>query len=101
MNAAASVLGSVLAMVIAIQFGLTVTLTCGAVAYFAGAAADARAADENGLGRAPGFCYHAAVGVQRGAGGESELLARPAHSIQSGIPQTGIIQTGITRKSFA
>jgi hypothetical protein len=33
MNAAASVLGSVLAMVIAIQFGLTVTLTCGAVAY--------------------------------------------------------------------
>jgi spermidine synthase len=35
MNAAASVLGSVLAMVIAIQFGLTVTLACGAVAYFA------------------------------------------------------------------
>ncbi len=33
MNAAASVLGSVLAMVIAIQFGLTVTLVCGAVAY--------------------------------------------------------------------
>jgi spermidine synthase len=33
MNAAASVLGSVLAMVIAIQFGLTVTLICGAVAY--------------------------------------------------------------------
>jgi spermidine synthase len=33
MNAAASVLGSVLAMVIAIQFGLTVTLACGAVAY--------------------------------------------------------------------
>jgi hypothetical protein len=33
MNAAASVLGSVLAMVIAIQFGLTVTLTCGAFAY--------------------------------------------------------------------
>jgi spermidine synthase len=33
MNAAASVLGSVLAIVIAIQFGLTVTLTCGAVAY--------------------------------------------------------------------
>jgi len=32
-NAAASVLGSVLAMVIAIQFGLTVTLTCGALAY--------------------------------------------------------------------
>jgi len=35
MNAAASVLGSVLAMVIAIQFGLTATLACGAAAYFA------------------------------------------------------------------
>jgi spermidine synthase len=33
MNAAASVLGSVLAMVIAIQFGLTVTLACGLLAY--------------------------------------------------------------------
>jgi len=33
MNAAASVLGSVLAMVLAIQFGLTVTLACGAGAY--------------------------------------------------------------------
>ena len=33
MNAAASVLGSVLAMVIAIQFGLTATLTCGVAAY--------------------------------------------------------------------
>jgi hypothetical protein len=33
MNAAASVLGSVLAMVIAIRFGLNVTLACGAVAY--------------------------------------------------------------------
>jgi spermidine synthase len=33
MNAAASVLGSALAMVIAIQFGLTVTLACGAGAY--------------------------------------------------------------------
>jgi len=33
MNAAASVLGSVLAMVIAIQFGLTITLMCGAAAY--------------------------------------------------------------------
>jgi spermidine synthase len=33
MNAAASVLGSVLAMVIAIQFGLTVTLACGVAAY--------------------------------------------------------------------
>jgi spermidine synthase len=32
-NAAASVLGSVLAMLIAIQFGLTVTLACGAAAY--------------------------------------------------------------------
>jgi nucleoside permease NupC len=35
MNAAASVLGSVLAMVIAIQFGLTATLACGAGAYLA------------------------------------------------------------------
>jgi hypothetical protein len=33
MNAAASVLGSVLAMVIAIHFGLNVTLACGGVAY--------------------------------------------------------------------
>jgi hypothetical protein len=33
MNAAASVLGSVLAMVIAIQFGLNVTLSCGVAAY--------------------------------------------------------------------
>jgi hypothetical protein len=33
MNAGSSVLGSVLAMVIAIQFGLNVTLACGAVAY--------------------------------------------------------------------
>lgn len=33
MNAGASVLGSVLAMVIAIQFGLGVTLACGAIAY--------------------------------------------------------------------
>jgi hypothetical protein len=34
MNAASSVLGSVLAIVIAIQFGLNVTLACGAAAYF-------------------------------------------------------------------
>ena len=33
MNAGASVLGSVLAMVIAIRFGLTATLVCGAAAY--------------------------------------------------------------------
>jgi hypothetical protein len=33
MNAAASVLGSVLAIIIAIQFGLTTTLACGAAAY--------------------------------------------------------------------
>ncbi len=33
MNAASSVLGSVLAIVIAIQFGLNVTLCCGAAAY--------------------------------------------------------------------
>jgi hypothetical protein len=33
MNAGSSVLGSALAMVIAIQFGLNVTLSCGAAAY--------------------------------------------------------------------
>jgi hypothetical protein len=33
MNAASSVLGSVLAMVIAIQWGLNFTLACGAAAY--------------------------------------------------------------------
>ena len=33
MNAGSSVLGSVLAMVIAIQFGLNITLACGAGAY--------------------------------------------------------------------
>jgi hypothetical protein len=36
MNAAASVLGSVLAMVVAIQFGLNATLACGAGAYLLG-----------------------------------------------------------------
>ena len=34
LNASASVLGSVLAMVIAIHFGLSVTLACAAIAYF-------------------------------------------------------------------
>lgn len=38
MNAASSVLGSVLAMVIAIQFGLTVVLACGAISYVAATA---------------------------------------------------------------
>jgi hypothetical protein len=33
LNAGSSVLGSVLAIVIAIQFGLNITLACGAVAY--------------------------------------------------------------------
>jgi hypothetical protein len=33
LNAAASVLGSVLAMAIAIHFGLTITLACAAAAY--------------------------------------------------------------------
>jgi len=33
MNAGSTVLGSVLAMVIAIQFGLNITLACGTVAY--------------------------------------------------------------------
>ena len=41
MNAAASVLGSVLAMVIAIRFGLNVTLGCGAMAYVAALLASA------------------------------------------------------------
>ena len=35
MNAASSVLGSVLAIVIAIEFGLNITLACGAGAYLA------------------------------------------------------------------
>jgi hypothetical protein len=34
MNAGSSVLGSVLAIMVAIQFGLNVTLACGAAAYF-------------------------------------------------------------------
>ncbi len=38
MNAASSVLGSVLAMLIAIHWGLNVTLACGAVAYLAAVA---------------------------------------------------------------
>lgn len=38
LNAAASVLGSVAAIVLAIQFGLTVTLACAAVAYLVAAA---------------------------------------------------------------
>jgi hypothetical protein len=42
MNAAASVLGSVAAMVIAIQFGLTVVLVCGALAYLLAAASSRR-----------------------------------------------------------
>ena len=41
MNAAASVLGSVLAMVIAVHFGLAVTLACGAAAYLAAMAVGA------------------------------------------------------------
>jgi hypothetical protein len=38
LNAAASVLGSVIAMVIAIHFGLTATLACAAAAYLTAAA---------------------------------------------------------------
>jgi len=38
MNAASSVLGSVLAMVIAIHWGLNITLACGAGAYLAAVA---------------------------------------------------------------
>jgi hypothetical protein len=37
LNAGSSVLGSVLAMVLAIQFGLNLTLACGAVAYLSAA----------------------------------------------------------------
>ncbi|HEX2918435.1 MAG TPA: hypothetical protein VHN81_07930, partial [Edaphobacter sp.] len=44
MNAASSVLGSVLAMTIAIQFGLGVTLICGALAYVIGWATTHRVA---------------------------------------------------------
>jgi hypothetical protein len=44
MNAASSVLGSVLAMTIAIQFGLGVTLICAAVAYVVGWAATSKVA---------------------------------------------------------
>jgi hypothetical protein len=33
LNAAASVLGSVMAMIIAIHYGLTITLACAAAAY--------------------------------------------------------------------
>jgi hypothetical protein len=47
MNAAASVLGSVLAMVIAIQFGLTVTLACGVAAYICRSVAAAERFDRN------------------------------------------------------
>jgi hypothetical protein len=42
MNAASSVLGSVLSMAIAIQFGLGVTLLCGTAAYFFGLLLTAR-----------------------------------------------------------
>jgi hypothetical protein len=38
LNAAASVLGSVMAMVIAIHYGLTATLACAAAAYLIAAA---------------------------------------------------------------
>ena len=44
MNAASSVLGSVLSMTIAIQFGLGVTLICGAVAYVIGLATTSKVA---------------------------------------------------------
>jgi hypothetical protein len=44
MNAASSVLGSVLSMAIAIQFGLGVTLICGALAYVLGWAMTRRVA---------------------------------------------------------
>jgi spermidine synthase len=54
MNAAASVLGAVLAMVIAVHFGLKITLACGALAYmFAFALTTSLGADDTeALGRA-------------------------------------------------
>ena len=55
MNAAASVLGSVLAMVIAIQFGLTVTLACGAAAYLLALVLLPGIAPESGLALPPSF----------------------------------------------
>jgi hypothetical protein len=47
MNAASSVLGSVLAMVVAIEFGLAVTLACGAAAYILAAGLTATFAGRN------------------------------------------------------
>jgi hypothetical protein len=49
MNAAASVLGSVLAIVIAMQFGLKVTLLCGAAAYALAVVAKPRPARAGGV----------------------------------------------------
>ena len=49
LNAAASVLGSVMAMVIAIHFGLTITLACAAIAYLLAAAFADLATVEPGL----------------------------------------------------
>ena len=65
MNAAASVLGSVLAMVIAIQFGLTVTLACGAVAYLLALLLLPVLRSDNALRTGLAVCYDAA----RGGGG--------------------------------
>ena len=52
MNAAASVLGSVLAMVIAIQFGLNATLACGVAAYLLALLLLPSPAPTTGIGRA-------------------------------------------------
>jgi len=46
LNAAASVMGSVLAIVIAMEFGLTITLVCGALAYGFGAVLRPRLANQ-------------------------------------------------------
>jgi hypothetical protein len=52
MNAGASVLGSVLAIVIALQFGLNVTLACGAAAYLLALTLLPALGTGRGLGRA-------------------------------------------------
>ena len=75
MNAAASVLGSVSAMVIAIQFGLTVTLACGAGAYLLALLCCPRSAAKQPSSAR--FLLSCCEGVGR----DPELFARPAHSI--------------------
>lgn len=59
MNAAASVLGSVLAILIAIQFGLSATLACGAAAYLAAILLSATLPNRGpGCKASTSVCYH-------------------------------------------